>query len=144
MSKSKEYERLRSRRRRAQGGEQINERARARHAERMATDPAYRATKAANALRWQKSNPTKALANVVRRDAEKRKATPAWANRFCINEIYEIAAAYRMNCGIDAEVDHIVPLRSSRVCGLHVSQNLQILTPTENKSKGNRHWPENG
>ncbi len=140
MSKTREYERLRSKRRRAENGGKLNELARARHAERMATDPAYKATKAANALRWQKNNPIKVLANVVRRDAEKIQATPAWASQFAINEYYEIAAAMRMH-GIECEVDHIVPLRSPRVCGLHVGVNLQVLSPYENKSKGNRHWP---
>jgi len=34
-------------------------------------------------------------------------------------------------------VDHIVPIISEKVCGLHVLENLQYLTPLENSFKGN-------
>lgn len=37
------------------------------------------------------------------------------------------------------EVDHIVPLTHDKVQGLHTPANLQVLTVTENRKKGNKY-----
>ena len=137
-----ERERLRSIKRRAANSERLNEQARLRHAERMSMDPEYRLSKAKNALGWIKRNPVKALANSVIYTAKKLQAIPAWADREHIQTFYDIADAYWIAFGIEFEIDHIVPLRSSKVCGLHVSENLQLLPPLANRSKNNRHWPD--
>lgn len=85
---------------------------------------------------WYKRNPHISNEKNARRYAAKVKATPAWASREKIKEIYKLA------CERGMEVDHIVPLRSRRVCGLHCEFNLQLLTEEENNKKGNRVWPD--
>lgn len=63
--------------------------------------------------------------------AAKSLATPLWADKNKITEIYT-------NCPKGFHVDHIYPLNSTWVCGLHVENNLQYLTAQQNMSKGNR------
>lgn len=90
---------------------------------------------------WSKAHPAQNNARNSRHRAEKLKATPAWANAFFIAEAYDLAQRRTKATGITWHVDHIVPLRSKLVCGLHVENNLQLLPAAENSSKGNRHWP---
>ena len=78
----------------------------------------------------------------MRRVASKRKASPAWANLEAIRAIYAKADEATETTGIKHNVDHIVPLQSRFVCGLHVEGNLQVMTRAENQSKGNRFWPD--
>lgn len=88
------------------------------------------------AMKWAKANPEIKLAANRRRHASKINAIPAWADAQTIGLVYEKAVQFGM------EVDHIVPLRSSLVCGLHVWENLQLLDRSINTAKGNRHWPD--
>lgn len=53
------------------------------------------------------------------------------------NYVNEIRDMYK-NCPIGCEVDHIIPLQGTNVCGLHVPWNLQYLSVYENRSKGNK------
>jgi hypothetical protein len=70
------------------------------------------------------------LAYNAKRRADKLKATPSWANLEIIKSIYKNAEGMH--------VDHIIPLQGKLVCGLHVENNLQYLTPEENIAKGNK------
>ena len=71
-----------------------------------------------------------------KRRADKVRATPVWA------DLQKIAAFYAEAKRLSLTVDHIVPLNSDLVCGLHVEHNLQLLTKPENCSKNNRYWPD--
>lgn len=74
--------------------------------------------------------------------ASKLRATPPWANEFFVGEAYRLARLRTKMLGFPWHVDHIVPLRSKKVCGLHTHDNLRVIPGAENSSKGNRHWPD--
>lgn len=75
--------------------------------------------------------------NLARKYSEKR-ATPPWADMEAVSAFYKEAKRLEALDGIVRHVDHIVPIRHPLVCGLHVENNLQILTAEENMRKHNR------
>ena len=92
-------------------------------------------------IAWKERNPetVQASANAWKRRA--RYATPKWLtqpHKAQIRALYLAARRLTKETGVKHVVDHIVPLRSSIVCGLHVPWNLQILTHIENCEKSNR------
>jgi hypothetical protein len=91
---------------------------------------------------YRQNNRDKARAKNARRRATKRNATPPWADKAVIEAIYAEALWLQDFTGEPYHVDHIVPLKSDFVCGLHVLANLQTLPGAENIAKSNRSWPE--
>lgn len=85
---------------------------------------------------WKQRNPERVIDDHNRRRA--REAVPAWANRFLIQEIYALCKLRNRTTGIRWHVDHVIPLRSPVVCGLHVENNLRVIPAVENYRKGNR------
>lgn len=65
------------------------------------------------------------------RKAHIKQATPKWANLVEIRRIYA-------SCPKGMHVDHIIPLKGKKVCGLHVEQNLQHLDAKLNLNKHNK------
>lgn len=97
---------------------------------------------AAKVAAWQRKNAAYCAASRAERRAMELKATPAWANDFFIAEAYHLARLRSQATGYQWHVDHIVPLKSPLVCGLHVEHNLQVIPASVNVSKKNRHWPD--
>ena len=85
---------------------------------------------------WCKANPGRVIANV--RKFQLKQQTPPWANIRAMQAFYAGAAELSKSTGIRHDVDHILPVRGERVSGLHVENNLQIITRDDNRRKGNR------
>jgi hypothetical protein len=92
--------------------------------------------------KWKRENPHLNREHVRARKAKVMHATPAWASREKILEVYKDAVQLTKETGVDHHVDHIVPLKHDLVCGLHVEFNLRPLPAFDNLSKKNRWWPD--
>lgn len=110
---------------------------------------------------WRKANPQKCK-EIKRRWIEKNKdyyrarcafygaerynnmkqARPKWANPFFMREIYHLAILRSRALGIPHHVDHIVPIKSKIVCGLHVENNMRVILARTNIQKSNIIWPD--
>lgn len=64
--------------------------------------------------------------------AQRLKRLPVWADVKGIADFYH-------NRPKGCHVDHIIPLQGEKVSGLHVLENLQYLTATENLQKSNKY-----
>jgi hypothetical protein len=71
--------------------------------------------------------------------AMRRIATPNWANKDSIKFLYDECRRLTAETGIKHEVDHIIPVRHPRVCGLHTENNLRVMPAYQNNLKSNRY-----
>lgn len=65
----------------------------------------------------------------------KRRATPTGKQTPEVLAVYEEAREMTRITGEPHEVDHIIPIQGVAVSGLHVADNLQILTRHQNRKK---------
>lgn len=71
-----------------------------------------------------------------------RRAWPDWSDDAeAYRRIYKECDRRRAK-GEDVNVDHVVPLRGTLVCGLHVPWNLEIVHRLKNLDKTNKWWPD--
>lgn len=75
-----------------------------------------------------------------RRYELQKLATPAWASYRKIENLYRERDRLNKRFGfICFHVDHVIPLKGKRVCGLHVHDNLRVIRARANILKGNRY-----
>ena len=90
--------------------------------------------------KYKQNNPElyKALTSVRKR--RHREATPKWVSleqKLAMRKTYLTAMQLTKITNERYVVDHIYPLISSVVCGLHVPWNLRVMTQEENLRKSN-------
>ena len=84
--------------------------------------------------RWNKAHKGVMAANTAAYRARKKQATIK--NDPAIDYFYHAADVIGAVYGRKPDVDHIVPLNGKLVCGLHAANNLQLLSHSQNCSKG--------
>jgi hypothetical protein len=90
---------------------------------------------------YENKNPGKKIARKAVRRAKEINATPKWLSkeqRLEIQEYYIMAKELEKVFPWKQHVDHIVPLKHDKVCGLHTPWNLQILSAKANMEKSNK------
>lgn len=107
---------------------ELNRQKRIRNGDRIRT--ARRAHYTANKVSY--------VANARKRETDKLRATPAWADLAKIEAFYELRERLTLETGILHHVDHIDPLRHPRLCGLHVHYNLRVIPAAINLRKRNK------
>ena len=87
------------------------------------------------------TNPDLYRAHVNFRRRRFRDATPKWLtkeDKRAIRQLYIDAMTVSRITGVAYVVDHIIPLLGETVSGLHVPQNLRVMTREENLKKSNQ------
>jgi hypothetical protein len=90
---------------------------------------------------WKKTHPEQDAVNAKMYSRRVRTAMPKWLSREDreqIKNMYRMAMQMTKTTGELYTVDHIIPIRSDVVCGLHTPWNLRIIPHVDNSSKGNR------
>jgi hypothetical protein len=91
--------------------------------------------------KYKEANPELYKALVSVRKRRHRSATPKWItpeHKLAMRQLYLQAMELTKLTGERYVVDHIVPLISDEVCGLHVPWNLRVITQDENLCKSNK------
>lgn len=78
----------------------------------------------------------------VHRRGRERRQTPGWADAAQTRRMYAEAERLTRETGVVHSVNHIVPLGSALVCGLHWHGNMEVIPLRENLRLGHRYWPD--
>jgi hypothetical protein len=91
--------------------------------------------------KYHADNPEKSRTRTSKRRATKQQAIPSWFGEFdqlVFEEAYSLAALREAEIGFEWHVDHMVPLRAKKACGLHCADNIQVIPAEMNLSKNNK------
>jgi 5-methylcytosine-specific restriction endonuclease McrA len=98
-------------------------------------------THRATVRKWRDANPDKFLAGKLARNAVRRARKRDATGEDTAETRRAWAVLSRKAKRLGMTIDHIVPIAGCRVCGAkgtHEPSNWQLLTPSDNASKGNR------
>jgi hypothetical protein len=101
-----------------------------------------KAVRAEQSRQWVVVNRAARRAIDAKRKAAKKQAIPIWVDMQEVRKVYVRARNAEQASGQRMHVDHIVPLQSPLVCGLHWHGNLQVLPGSQNEAKKNYWWPD--
>lgn len=91
--------------------------------------------------KWRDANRGLCREKTARYRSKKNLATPVWISDdqiLAIKSIYKKAVELEKLDGVKRGVDHIHPINSKYICGMHLPNNLQILTASQNSIKYNK------
>ncbi len=94
---------------------------------------------------WVENNKVRRYARLAARRAKHKRAIPKWlsaADFKRIETLYDQARNASKLTGVPHHVDHILPLNGAYVSGLHVPENLRVISAAENARKKNTFLPE--
>lgn len=96
----------------------------------------------ASCRRWLAKQPGYNSNHVRLRRLREKRAMLSCLTWRDVRPFYALAAKLTKETGIEHHVDHIIPINSPVVCGLHVPANLQVIRGDENRRKRNRFSPD--
>jgi hypothetical protein len=106
----------------------------------------YRDRRIESQRKYVENNRDKVRVNSLKYQYKRKAALTAYytdeLTEFAFEEARELCKLREESTGFSWEVDHVVPLISHKVCGLHNWTNFAVIPASENRSKQNRYWPD--
>lgn len=112
---------------------------------RKLSDPDLKRKQKEQTRKYRESRPGWMAAQCAKRRAKKLQATANWdkeLTEFLSEEAHHLRGLRDAATNIKWNVDHIVPLQGTKVSGLHVWNNLQVIPKRLNVQKLNRNCDE--